>query len=284
MREQIFLLSNFPFTWKWNCSVFSLACSTYAQAAIKLHFRGTVFILSFFYEYQSLQAPVPKHKHEMSFKSILQPNPEQKSSIENIHNKSVLHPTPCLEKQSSKVINNIPQVLLLSWVATSLSCPCLHCLNTEWFALDWSLLDGWAAERQHQKIRGKNQNYSKIVCLQPWCCKSTGRLWSPSYTCRNQFLSGVPSPLTTHKYQSGKGTQLHCAHRGHCWAVPGTRWSGNKLLDVKEKTQPQGTSTDTFPTSLQTAGKGMFLAVFLISPSFHCFWIHFSRKLDMGSA
>lgn len=112
-------------------------------------------------------------KHEMSFKSILQPNPEQKSSIENIHNKSVLHPTPCLEKQSSKVINNIPQVLLLSWVATSLSCPCLHCLNTEWFALDWSLLDGWAAERQHQKIRGKNQNYSKIVCLQPWCCKST---------------------------------------------------------------------------------------------------------------
>lgn len=94
-------------------------------------------------------------KHEMSFKSILQPNPEQKSSIENIHNKSVLHPTPCLEKQSSKVINNIPQVLLLSWVATSLSCPCLHCLNTEWFALDWSLLDGWAAERQHQKIRGK---------------------------------------------------------------------------------------------------------------------------------
>lgn len=175
-------------------------------------------------------------KHEMSFKSILQSNPEQKSSIENIHNKSVLHPTPCLEKQSSKVINNIPQVLLLSWVATSLSCPCLHCLNTEWFALDWSLLDGWAAERQHQKIRGKNQNYSKIVCLQPWCCKSTGRLWSPSYTCRNQFLSGVPSPLTTHKYQSGKGTQLHCAHRGHCWAVPGTRWSGNKLLDVKEKT------------------------------------------------
>lgn len=154
--------------------------------------------------------PDAQHEIWMNFKFILKPNPEQKSNIENIHIRSMLHLTPCKEKQSSRFIttyniNNIPQGHLLSWVATSLFCPCLHCLNTEWFALDWNLLDGLAAERQHQKMRGKK---TKITATQPALIPGVAKAqgdFDPQTThaeiC-SLFPSRISLPLTpnTHKH------------------------------------------------------------------------------------
>lgn len=158
----------------------------------------------------------------------------------------MLHPTPCKEKQYSKFIttyniNNIPQGHLLSWVATSLFCPCLHCLNTEWFALDWNLLDGLAAERQHQKMRGKKPKLQQHSL--PWSLvlQKHRETLIPKQHMQKSVLSFLLEfhchSLPTHtNIQSGcKGAQLLCAHRGHCWAGPGTLSSGNNLLGVNRE-------------------------------------------------